>query len=153
MSAQPVSLPSAEAQELAPALERMGTAVASPRGTILFKQGDQPTGLLVLHKGKVRLSRLTADGEVTSKTVGAGHILGLLAVVSDQPYLKTAETLLDSELVFVERPRVMALLGRRADFWLQAIEVINCEMKLIRKRVMVRNKAGAHDAGDQNKAS
>jgi CRP-like cAMP-binding protein len=126
--------------------------MVSPRGTILFRQGQQPTGVFVLRKGRVRLSRVCADGQIMSKTVRAGHILGLLATVSDQPYLKTAETLADSELVSVDRLRVMGLLSRRADFWLQAVEVIKGEMQLIRKRVMGGNNASVHDEGGQSGA-
>jgi len=141
MSAQLAYQPPLESQsELAPALEQLGTAQVSPRGTILFQQGQQPTGVLVVRKGKVRLSRICADGQRMSKTVGAGHILGLLATVSDQPYLKTAEEIADSELVSVDRSRLMSLLDRRTDFWLQAVEVIKGEMKLIRKRVMTSNQ-------------
>lgn len=137
MSAQPIYPPPAESQpELTQALEQLGTAQLSPRGTVLFQQGQRPAGVLVVRKGRVRLSRVDHDGQSLSKTVGVGHILGLLATVSDQPYLKTAETIADSELVAVDRDRVMALLNRRADFWLQAVEVIKGEMKLIRKRVM-----------------
>ena len=154
MSAQLAYQPLPESHsELAPALEQLGTAQVSPRGTVLFQQGQPPAGVLVVRKGKVRLSRVGADGHRMSKTVGAGHILGLLATVSDQPYLKTAEAIADSELVSVDRSRLMSLLDRRADFWLQAIAVIKDEMKLIRKRVMHPNqkkaapKAGGSEAG------
>jgi CRP-like cAMP-binding protein len=146
----PVFQPPPELQaELAPALEQLGTVVVSPRGTILFQQGQPPSGVFVVTKGKVRLSRIGADGERMSRIVGAGHILGLLATVSDQPYLKTAEAIEDSELLSVDRNRVMSLLNRRADFWLQAVAVINDEMKLIRKRVMrSTHKKVAGRAGD-----
>ena len=148
MSAQPI--PAVEARpELAQALGQLGTTQLSPRGTVLFQQGQPPAGVLVVRKGRVRLSRVGHDGESLSKTVGAGHILGLLATVSDQPYLKTAETIADSELVAVDRPRVMALLNQRADFWLQAVEVIKCEMRLIRKRVMGSAAAKESPPGGQ----
>jgi CRP/FNR family transcriptional regulator len=150
MSAQPVYQPPPESQsELAPALEQLGTAVVSPRGTVVFQQGQQATGLFVLRKGKVRLSRISADGKHLSRTVGAGHSLGLLATVSDQPYMKTAEAIADSELVAVERSRVMSLLDRHADFWLQAVDVIKDEMKLIRKRVTNVSKTSAQSGGGQ----
>lgn len=133
--------------ELAPALEQMGTTVVSPRGTILFQQGQPPTGLWVLRKGKVRLVRIGDDGQPTSRIVGPGHILGLLATVSDQPYLKTAEAVEECEFASVDRSRVMSLLHRRTDFWLQAVEVIKDEMTLISQRVMNSQKA-AGKAGE-----
>ncbi|MGO9440389.1 MAG: cyclic nucleotide-binding domain-containing protein, partial [Terriglobales bacterium] len=77
MSAQPAFQPPPESQsELAPALEQLGTAVVSPCGTIVFQQGQPPSGVFVVRKGKVRLSRIGPDGQRTSRTVGAGHILG-----------------------------------------------------------------------------
>ncbi len=135
--------------ELAPALEQLGNIVVSQRGTMLFQQGQPASGVFVVRQGKLRLSRLCADGHRASRTVGRGHIIGLLATVSDQPYLKTAEALEDSELASVDRNRVMALLDRRADFWLQAVAVIKDEMKLIRKQVLNSNrkKTGEKAAG------
>jgi len=127
--------------------------VVSPRGTILFQQGQPPSGVFVVRKGKVRLSRICADGQRMSRTVGAGHILGLLATVSDQPYLKTAEAVADCEFSSVDRIRVMSLLDRRADFWLQAVAVINDEMKLIRKRVMTSNHKKVAGKAGEDKAS
>jgi CRP-like cAMP-binding protein len=142
LAPQPVPTGPPEAHlELAPALEQMGTPVASPHGTILFQQGQPPSGVFVVRKGKVRLSRNGADGHRTYRTVGPGHILGLLATVSDQPYVKTAEAVEDSELASVDRKCVMGLLNRRTDFWLQAVAVIKDEMKLIRKRVTNSNQA------------
>jgi len=131
---QPASPPDSHS-ELAPALQQMGTAVVSPRGTLVFQQGQHPTGVFVVVQGKVRLTRNCTDGQRTHRTVGRGHILGLLATVSDQPYLKTAEAVEDSEFVFIERNRIMNLLDRRPDFWLQAVAVVQDELKLIRKRV------------------
>lgn len=121
--------------ELAPALEKLGKPVTSPRGTILFQQGQPSTGVMVLRTGRVRLTFDLGNGHHAGKTVGPGHVLGLLATVSEQPYGKTAKTLDDCELVQVNRTAVMALLERRKDFWLTVISVIADEMRLIKKRV------------------
>jgi CRP-like cAMP-binding protein len=121
--------------KLAPALEEMGTIVASPRGTVLFQQGQQPTGVLVVRKGRVRLSHLCEDGQHWDRTVGPGHILGLLAAVADQPYRKTAQTVEDCEFASVDRMRLMSLLRRRNDFWLEAIRVVSDELRVIRRQV------------------
>jgi CRP-like cAMP-binding protein len=126
---------SASDLELAPALEKLGKRVSSARGTILFQQGQPATGVLVLRTGRVRLTFDLGNGHHAGKTVGPGHVLGLLATVSEQPYGKTAKTLEDCGLVQVDRTSVMALLERRKDFWLTVISVIADEMRLIKKRV------------------
>jgi CRP/FNR family cyclic AMP-dependent transcriptional regulator len=121
--------------ELASSLERLGTPITSPRGTMLFQQGQPSTGVLVLRKGRVRLTFDLGNGHHAGKTVRPGHVLGLLAAVSEQPYAKTAKTLDDCELTSVDRTAVMGLLERRKDFWLTVVSVIADEIRLIRKRV------------------
>ncbi|HYY68881.1 MAG TPA: cyclic nucleotide-binding domain-containing protein [Terriglobales bacterium] len=135
---QPTGQPESHTK-LAPALEEMGTTLVSPRGTVLFQQGQQPTHVLVLRKGKVRLSHACEDGQHWDRTVGPGHILGLLATVADQPYRKTAETLEDCEFASVDRMQLMALLRRRNDFWLEAVRVVSEELRLIRRHVAKSN--------------
>jgi CRP/FNR family transcriptional regulator, cyclic AMP receptor protein len=135
---QPTAQPQSN-MNLAAALEEMGATVLTPRGTVLFQQGQQPTRVLVVRKGKVRLSHACDDGQHWDRTVGPGHILGLLATVADQPYRKTAETLEDCEFVSVDRMQLMALLRRRNDFWLEAVRVVSDELRLIRKHVAKSN--------------
>lgn len=143
--ARPIAVKPAHklAAELALALDQMGTTVNSPSGTELFRQGQPPVGVYIVRRGTVRMVRTSEDGRQTSRTVGRGHLLGLLATVCGEPYLKTAQTVEECELASVDRSRVMALLHRRTDFWLQAVEVIKDEMKLIRRQVIGSQRKAA----------
>lgn len=123
----------------ASALDVMGAPVTIPAETVLFEQGQPPKGVFVLRKGKVRLSCVCADGHRSHRIVGPGHVIGLLATVSDQPYLKTAQAVEDAEFGFVDRNQVMGLLSRRADFWFEGLAVLSDELKLIRRQVSKAN--------------
>jgi CRP/FNR family transcriptional regulator, cyclic AMP receptor protein len=130
---QPTGVPKASV-ELASALERMGIMVVSPRGTVLFRPGQQPNGVFVVRKGRVRLSLHCADGQLTYRTVGPGYILGLPATVSDQPYSLTAETVEDSEFASVDRKRVLSLLRRRSGLSFQVVTILADEVRRMRKQ-------------------
>jgi len=83
----------------------------------------------------VRLTLNCADGQLTYRTVGLGHILGLPATLSDQPYSLTAETVEDSEFAVVDRKRLITLLRRRNDLFLQVVDILADEVRRMRKQL------------------
>jgi CRP-like cAMP-binding protein len=77
------------------ALEQRSVSVPCSKGRILFKQGDVPIGLYFLKSGKVSLILKTEEGkEVVHLTVRSGSILGLPAIVSNEPYTLSPVTFL-----------------------------------------------------------
>jgi CRP-like cAMP-binding protein len=121
--------------ELTTALEEIGTTVIGPRGTVLFKQGQKPTGVMLLRKGRVRLSLRCEDEELTYRTVGPGYLLGLPAIMGDRPYSLTAETLDHCVLSALDKDRMMKLLAERNDLSLQAVAMLADEVARMRKHL------------------
>jgi len=87
-----------------------------------------------VRKGRVRLTLHGANEELTDRIVGPGHILGLPATLSDQPYSLTAETMEDSEFAVVDRKRLITLLRRRNDLSLQVVDILADEVRRMRKQ-------------------
>src|SRR3712207_4574290 len=84
----------------------------SPRGVVLFSEGQAPRGVYVLCAGRVKLSTCSGDARVLITDIaGPGHVLGLSAVVSGGAHETTAETLDACRLVFVGREEFLRLLG------------------------------------------
>jgi CRP-like cAMP-binding protein len=121
--------------ELAAALEEIGRTVVGPRGTVLFKQGQQPTGVMLLRKGRVRLWLEYEAVELTYRTVGPGYLLGLPATIADRPYSLTAETLDHCVLSAVGKDRMMKLLAERNDLSLQVVAMLADEVARMRKHL------------------
>lgn len=75
-----------------------------PAGTILFEEGEPPKGIFLLCSGAVKLSMGSSHEDRTiTRVVNSGEILGLSSAISGEPHEATAQTLVNSELLFVNR--------------------------------------------------
>lgn len=93
------------------ALERVKYTTSYPQGAVLFVEGQLPGGVLIVCKGRVKLSVCSSDGKTLILRIAeAGEVLGLSAAVSGQPYALTAETLDPSQVTFVRRDDLWRLM-------------------------------------------
>ena len=100
-----------------------------PKGTVLFRQGEPPRGVYVLHSGKARLSLQCDTGKpVPYRTVSAGYVLGLPGTILNVPYLFTAELLQRSEVAFIPRMEMLEFLRRRADLCFDVVQQLGGEL-------------------------
>src|SRR5438128_11802072 len=76
------------------ALEAQKYTSGYPDGAVLFMEGQSPRGILILCKGRVKLSMTSTEGKTfIHRIVKEGEVLGLHAVISGEAYQSTAETL------------------------------------------------------------
>ena len=67
---------------------------------VLFKQGDPAKGLFLVEAGKIALSQGRGRSKRMFGIADAGSVLGLPAIVRNQPYSLTAIAVEDTELTF-----------------------------------------------------
>jgi CRP-like cAMP-binding protein len=122
-------------RELAGALDAIATAHSCRQGEVLFRQGQPAEGVLVVRRGKVRLSACYHDSDerLSYRTVGPGYVLGLPALFSGQPYSLTAEALEECDFGLVERERALDLVRQRLDLCLQAADLLAREVRSLRE--------------------
>src|SRR5271167_454212 len=64
-----------------------------PRGAFLFAEGESPRGVFILCSGQAKLTATSPDGQaVTLGVAERGEVLGLSNLLSNSPYLISAET-------------------------------------------------------------
>jgi len=120
--------------QLALLISALGRAVSVSKGTILFREGEEPRGVYVLRSGKARMSISGANGTFSVDLLaGKGSILGLPAVFADEPYSMTAELLQDSELVVVSRGLLLDHAGHNSDFALHVLHLLGEEVQAARR--------------------
>src|SRR5579872_2487163 len=96
--------------ELVTALERRGTKVPCETDRVLFRQGDPAVGLYVVHAGVVTLTMHAASIQILKIETGPGSLLGLPAIVGNQPYSLTAEAQQGAKIKFLSRDEFTALM-------------------------------------------
>jgi len=98
------------------AFENIKFTSAYPAGAVLFVEGEQPRGIFVLCKGRVKLSVGASNGKtLIVKIAEPGEILGSSATVSGSPYEMTAETIDPCLVSFVKRDDFLAFLKQNSD--------------------------------------
>lgn len=93
---------SKENQEL---LLSIGLEIVARSGTYLFHEGDFPENVFLIREGKVRLSKMTADGkEFSVHLKQKDELVGEVGLFNDMSISVTAEVIEDAVLIKFERP-------------------------------------------------
>lgn len=116
-----------------------------PKGAMLFAEQEAPRGAFILCKGRVKLSMTSSEGKsVILRVADPGEVLGLHAVVSDQPYHASAETLEPCEVAFVRREDFIRFLRENPEASLRAAQQLSQQYHVACEQV--RSIGLAHSA-------
>ncbi|WP_084031660.1 Crp/Fnr family transcriptional regulator [Anaerobacillus arseniciselenatis] len=104
---------SKENQEL---LLSIGLEINVPSGTFLFYEGDFPESVYLIRSGKVRLSKMTADGkEFSVHLKQTDELVGEVGLFNDMSISVTAEVIEDAVLVKFERVALEEIFRRNGE--------------------------------------
>ena len=100
-----------------------------PAGAVLFREGDAPTGIFVIHSGAVDLIFSARNGtEKPLRNLRAGEIAGLSDAVSGTAHDCTARTRSASRISFVPIAELKRLLDERPGMWLGVAEILSSDL-------------------------
>lgn len=118
-----------------------------PGGALLFVEGQVPRGVYVLCSGKAKLSTTSREGKILIlRMVQAGEVIGLSAVIANQPFEMTAETTEPCQVNFIEREALMQRIERSGEIGLKSSLALSIEFQSayrdIHDLVLSRSSAG-----------
>jgi CRP/FNR family transcriptional regulator len=97
-----------------------------PKRAMVFDQGDPTRTVFLIKRGKVRITRLTADGkDVTVAVLGAGDIFGEETLFDDVPRTTHAVCIEESLLCTANADDLFALLSRNPILALNVAKILN----------------------------
>ena len=100
-------------REVLEAFQSIATPAAFLEDTVLFVEGQQPSGIYVIRSGKVKVLVGSSDGgALIMRIAEPGEVLGISAAVSGRPCELTAVTLEPTHANFVERDDFLRLLQK-----------------------------------------
>ncbi|WPP52082.1 Crp/Fnr family transcriptional regulator [Catalinimonas niigatensis] len=86
------------------------------KGQILFHEGTRPLGVFCVNQGKIKVYKLGFDGkEQIVNIIGEGGLLGYKAMLAEEPYSVSAETLEDCTICFLSKPNFLQTLSDSSD--------------------------------------
>ena len=123
-------------KELIEALEKRSSTVVCSEPRSLFVQGGAPAGLYILRKGSVRLTMQSpTGGSLLSIVLHPGSLLGLPALVANEPYTLTANAEKDAELGFVTKEDFNSLMLSDPSLTLRFLRVLAAEVRTARHAI------------------
>ena len=100
-----------------------------PPGKLLFREGDEPRGVYIVHAGEVDLLLQSENGQVKPFLVAEpGSILGLSSVVSRNPHDCTALARNHCDIGFVEADDFIEVLDSSAAVWFTVLRHLSRDL-------------------------
>ena len=123
-------------------------ATAYPKGAVLFVEGQNPRGIFVLCKGRVKLTLSSSTGKtLIMKLVEPGEVLGLSATISGKPYEVMAETAEPCQINFVQREHFLRFLRQHSEAGLRVAEQLSDKYNSACREI--RALSLSHSAGEK----
>jgi CRP/FNR family transcriptional regulator len=105
------------------------TLVRFRPGETLFREGDEPRGVYVLHSGSVQLLFTGRNGSAKPlREAQPGQILGLSCVVTQRAHDCTATAAEPCEVAFIERDEFLRTLDDSPAVWFSVLRVLSSEV-------------------------
>jgi CRP-like cAMP-binding protein len=97
-----------------------------PAGKVLFREGEQPRGVFVLHSGEVDLIFSARNGNSrTLRVAHPGEVVGLSDVISATAHDCTAATHAPSRIGFVPLPEFRQMLNESPTLWFKILQFLS----------------------------
>lgn len=123
-------------KELIAALEKRSSTVVCTEPRCLFAQGGRPAGLFILRSGSASLTMESpTGGNLMSITLHPGSLLGLPALIGNEPYTMTANAEKDAELGFVTREDFNSLMLTDPSLAVRVLRVLAAEVRTARHAI------------------
>jgi signal-transduction protein with cAMP-binding, CBS, and nucleotidyltransferase domain len=123
-------------KELIDSLEKRSSSVVCREDRKLFSQGSAPTGLYILRKGKASLSMESPTGGILMSIIlFPGSLLGLPALIGNEPYTLTATAHAGAELGFITREDFNSLMLSDPTVAVRVLKVLAAEVRTARHAI------------------
>jgi len=99
------------------------------KNEIIYKEGDKPTGLIFLARGKVKIYKEGIGGrEQIVRMARPNGFIGFRALFAKQNYLGTAESIEECEICTIEKQALFDSIMHNGKFALKIIEFLASEL-------------------------
>ena len=96
------------------------------KGDMIYMAGDKGGKLYVVHSGRVKISRLNANGkEQVIRVIGSGEFTGELSLLSSMPMTDNGEALETSTMCIIEGEKLKELMKKYPSIAFKVMEELS----------------------------
>ena len=119
--------------ELCEEIEKLSGPILKRAGEILFREGESPGDAFFVKTGEVALTMRVSGGAVWAVRAKKGSLVGLPAVVGNEPYSMTAKAILDSQICQISHDDFQRLMQQNPRFCCNILQILAAEVHAARK--------------------
>lgn len=107
------------------------------KGEIIYKEGDKPSGLICLSKGKVKVFKEGVSGreQIVRMTRPIGFI-GYRAIFAGDHYISSAVAIEDSHICIIEKDALFEVIKKNGDLALAMLKELATELGFSNERTV-----------------
>lgn len=96
-----------------------------PKNVVIFDQEQEATGMYLIHKGSIKVSRISPSGkEILIEILGAGKTMGEGGVFGNGKHSDTAITAEETELFFIPKTEFKQLLAENPQLYQSVLQCL-----------------------------
>jgi CRP-like cAMP-binding protein len=100
------------------------------KGEMVYFQGDREKKLYVIHKGRVKISRISSSGkEQVIRILGPGEFMGELSLFNDDPNANNAEVIEDATVCIIDGDELKNLMAKYPSIAFKILEELSLRLK------------------------
>ena len=127
-------------REVSPAIiERLASHArlsSEPAGRVLFRKGDEGTGLLAVLSGVVRITVPSGDGkEIVLNMIGPNQIFGEIALLDGGPRTADAVAATKCQLLTLDRRDFLGVVQDHPDFAIRLLTLMSVRLRQTSEQV------------------
>ena len=119
-------------------LQNLGAVESVSARSSLFHFDQEPMGVYLVIKGKVRLS--LPDLPKLDRIFGPGSLLGLPATFTGHPYSLAATSITEAEVLHVDRQKFLDLMATEGELCREAANILSREVSFIQGALAERRR-------------
>ena len=100
------------------------------KGEMVYLAGEKKKKLYVIHKGKVKLTRISASGKEQILTIlGPGDFMGELSLFNDEPITNNAQALEDTTVCIIDGDKLKEIMAKYPTIAFKVLEELSTRLK------------------------
>jgi len=100
------------------------------KGEMIYIAGEKKKTLYVIHKGKVKLTRISPSGkEQIISILGPGDFMGELSLFNDEPITNNAEALEDTTVCIIDGDKLKEIVAKYPTIAFKVLEELSRRLK------------------------
>lgn len=131
-------------------LARLCVRKRYPPGAEIVREGAKGLGLFLITSGRVEVIKHAGDGDLTLAELGAGEVLGEIAIIDEHPRSATAVALEETTCLLLTRDSFQTVVRRHPEIAWQIVPSLAERLRDLQDMVVEAQEARGTDGQQDN---